>query len=259
VLQRPETLTSAVARYIRDAIMRGEFAPGRALPEVWLSEQLQTSRSTIREAIRMLVDQGLVETFPHRGSFVASMTPRRARELYTLRAELESYAVRLVMERGGYTPAARETLHAALERLNVDPEAADQYELANADMEFHELLTRESEHQVLLEVLDSLRLQMRQFIVYTKLMGSDEEPEHVTHGRLVAAVESDDPERAARAVHAHIHEAGKLLLSKLEPIDGGERAGPEHAHVDQIDDLAEQDPKPSPRRRAAGGDRPHRS
>src|SRR5688500_9745604 len=158
VLQRPETLTSAVARYIRDAIMRGDFAPGRALPEVWLAEQLQTSRSTIREAIRMLVDQGLVETFPHRGSFVASMTPRRARELYTLRAELVSYAVRLVMERGGYTATAREALHVALERLRVDPEQADQYELANLDMQFHDLLTRESEHQVLLEVLDSLRL-----------------------------------------------------------------------------------------------------
>lgn len=129
------------------------------------------------------------------------------------------------MERGGYTSAAREALHAALERLRVDPEQADQYELANADMQFHDLLTRESEHQVLLEVLDSLRLQMRQFIVYTKLMGSDEEPEQVTHGRLLDAVESDDPDRAAQAVHAHILEAGKLLLSKLEAEDDVDRSG----------------------------------
>jgi DNA-binding GntR family transcriptional regulator len=226
VLQRPETLTSAVARYIRDAIMRGEYAPGRALPEVWLAEPLQTSRGTIREAFRTLADQGLVETFPHRGSFVASLTPRRARELYTLRAELESYAVRLVMERGGYSAEARAALHAALDRLRVDPVGADQYELAEADMQLHDLLTRESDHQVLLEVLDSLRLQMRQFIVSTKLMGSDEEPEHVTHGRLLAAVESGDPARAAAAVRHHIHEAGKLLLSKLEAEDADGPAGP---------------------------------
>ena len=259
MLQRPETLTSAVARFIRDAIMRGEFAPGRGLPEVWLAEQLQTSRGTVREAIRTLVDQGLVETFPHRGSFVATLTPRRARELYTLRAELESYAVRLVMERGGYTAAARAALHAALARLQVDPAQADQYDLAEADMQLHELLTRESEHQVLLEVLDSLRLQMRQFIVYTKLMGSDEEPEYVTHRRLLEAVESGDPARAAQAVHGHIHEAGKLLLSKLEAgddagsHDGGDpdAAGP--------NGTVRHDVTPSSRRRGAGGERAHRA
>jgi len=257
VLQRPETLTSAVARYIRDAIMRGDFAPGRALPEVWLAEQLQTSRGTIREAIRTLLDHGLVETFPHRGSFVASLTPRRAREIYTLRAELESYAVRLVMERGGYTAATRAALRVALDRLRVDPEVADQYELADADMLFHELLTRESEHQVLLEVLDSLRLQMRQFIVYTKLMGSDEEPEHVTHHRLLEAIESTDPARASLAVHGHITEAGKLLMSKLDAVDGAVH-GDANRSDGTTNGAVEQVAKPTPRRRGVGGERTHR-
>jgi DNA-binding GntR family transcriptional regulator len=257
VLQRPETLTSAVARYIRDAIMRGAFAPGRALPEVWLSEQLQTSRGTVREAIRTLVDQGLVETFPHRGSFVASLSPRRAREIYTLRAELESYAVRLVMERGGYTASTREALCEALEQLRPGPDDADQYELADADMQFHELLTRESEHQVLLEVLDSLRLQMRQFIVYTKLMGSDEEPEHVTHLRLLEAIESADSARAAQAVHDHIHVAGRQLMRKLEAVDGAgpgdQPAAEQGRRTERPNGAANEIAKPSPRRRSAGG------
>lgn len=216
MLQRPETLTSAVARFIRDAIMRGELEPGRALPEVSLSEQLQTSRGTIREAFRALADQGLVETFPHRGSFVAKLTPRKAYEIYTLRAELESYAVRLVMERGGYTPSALAALRIALERLHVDTAEADQFELADADMQLHELLSRESDHQVLLDTLGSLRLQMRQFIVYTKLMGSDVEPEYETHRRLLEAVESADIEAAVSATRNHILEAGQLLMRKLD-------------------------------------------
>jgi len=265
VLQRPETLTSAVARYIRDAIMRGEYAPGRALPEIWLAEQLQTSRGTIREAFRILADQGLVETFPHRGSFVASLTPRRARELYTLRAELESYAVRLVMEHGGYSAEALAALHVALDRLRVDPVEADQYELAEADMQLHELLTRESDHQVLLEVLDSLRLQMRQFIVYTKLMGSDKEPEHVTHGRILEAVESGDPDHAAEAVRNHIHDAGKLLLSKLEAETAGGSHRPDQpdaparaeSGTNGANGVVDQSAKPSLRRRGVGGERAH--
>jgi DNA-binding GntR family transcriptional regulator len=258
MLERPETLVSAVARYIRDAIMRGEYAPGRALPEVWLAEQLQTSRGTIREAFRLLADQGLVETFPHRGSFVASLTPRRARELYTLRAELESYAVRLVMERGGYTASAREALHVALERLHVDPERADQYELANADMEFHELLSRESDHQVLLDTLGSLRLQMRQFIVYTKLMGSDEEPEYETHRRLLEAVESGATEAAVAAVRSHIHEAGQLLMRKLEAT--GEQNGPAPiSRANGSPGIPEENGRTSLRRPSSGEERTHRT
>jgi DNA-binding GntR family transcriptional regulator len=252
VLQRPETLTSAVARYVRDAIMRGEFAPGQALAEVWLSERLQTSRGTIREAFRILADQGLVETFPHRGSFVAKLTSRKAYEIYTLRAELESYAVKLAMERGGYSPAALAALRIALERLHVDMVNADQYELADADMQLHELLSRESDHQVLLDTLGSLRLQMRQFIVYTKLMGSDEEPEYETHRRLLMAVESGDAEAAVSAVRNHILEAGRLLMRKLasedEAVNGADRTN------GTTDEIA----KPSLRRGSARGERAQR-
>ncbi|MCC6179228.1 MAG: GntR family transcriptional regulator [Chloroflexi bacterium] len=215
MLQRPETLTSAVARFVRDAIMRGEYAPGRSLPEVWLAEQLQTSRGTIREAFRVLADQGLVETIPHRGTFVAKLNSRKAYEIYTLRAELESYAVRLAMERGGYARSELDALRVALERLHVDSTGADQFELADADMHLHELLSCGSEHQVLLDTLGSLRLQMRQFIVYTKLMGSDEEPEYVTHRRLLETVEAGDAATAAAAVKGHILEAGQLLMRKL--------------------------------------------
>jgi DNA-binding GntR family transcriptional regulator len=254
VLQRPETLTSAVAGFIRDAIMRGEYAPGRALPEVWLSEQLQTSRGTIREAFRTLADQGLVETFPHRGSFVAKLTPRKAFEIYTLRAELESYAVRLAMERGGYSPDALAALQQALQELHSDAEDADQYALADADMRFHELLSRQSEHQVLLDTLGSLRLQMRQFIVYTKLMGSDEEPEYETHRRLVAAVESGDAAVAAAAVRAHILEAGQFLMRKLAASDEASAT-----NADRTNGVVDQPLKPVLRRRNAGRERTHQT
>jgi DNA-binding GntR family transcriptional regulator len=254
VLQRPETLTRAVARYIRDAIMRGDYAPGRPLPEIWLADQLQTSRGTIREAFRILADQGLVETFPHRGSFVAKLTRRKAYEIYTLRAELESYAVRLAMERGGYSTEALAALQVALERLHVDMAEADQYELADADMQLHELLSRASEHQVLLDTLGSLRLQMRQFIVYTKLMGSDEEPEYETHRRLLAAVESGDVDAAVAAVRHHILEAGQLLMRKLESEDGAGRTDADRTNG-AVDEIA----GASLRRPGAGGERTHRT
>lgn len=215
VLQRPETLTHAVVRYISDAILRGEFAPGQPLPEVHLADRMGTSRSTVREASRTLAEQGLVELFPHRGVIVARLTERKAREIFTLRAELESYAVRLAVERGGYTAEERAAHKRALRDLETAVLGGNHFEIAEADMRFHEALARASDHQLLLETLASLRLRMRQAIVFTKLLGSDVETETVTHRRILEAVHSGDPRIAAAAIHEHITQSGQLLVDKL--------------------------------------------
>jgi DNA-binding GntR family transcriptional regulator len=215
VLQRPETLTSAVVRYISEAILRGDFAPGQPLPEVQLAERMGTSRSTVREASRTLAEQGLVEVFPHRGVIVARLTAPRAREIFTLRAELESYAVRLAVERGADTVEARRAHERALHELEVAAGAGNHFDLAEADMRFHEVLASGSGHHLLLETLAGLRLRMRQAIVFTKLMDSDVEAEGVTHRRILEAVHSGDPMVASRAIHAHITQSGEQLVQKL--------------------------------------------
>src|SRR5450756_2035043 len=100
-LQRPETLTTAVATYIRDAIVHGEFAPGSRLPEVALASQLETSRGTVREALRTLADGGLIQIVPRRGVFVSQLSVRATWEITSLRARLEPYASRLALEASG--------------------------------------------------------------------------------------------------------------------------------------------------------------
>lgn len=221
VLERPETLTNAVVRYISDAILRGDFAPGQPLPEVQLADRMGTSRSTVREASRTLAEQGLVEVFPHRGVIVARLTARKAREIFTLRAELESYAVRLAVEHAAYTPEERRAQDAALHELEAAVGDHNDFQLAEADMHFHEVLARASHHSLLLETLAGLRLRMRQAIVFTKLMGSDVETEGVTHRRILEAVRSGDPSVAAAAIHKHITQSGELLVDKLSEAEGG--------------------------------------
>jgi DNA-binding GntR family transcriptional regulator len=215
VLQRPETLTSAVVRYISEAILRGDFAPGQPLPEVQLAERMGTSRSTVREASRTLAEQGLVEVFPHRGVIVARLTAHKAREIFTLRAELESYAVRLAVDRGAYTAEEGRAHELALHELEVASAGGNHFDLAEADMRFHEVLANASGHQLLLETLASLRLRMRQAIVFTKLMDSDVETEAVTHRRILEAVHSGNPAVASMAIHQHITQSGEQLVQKL--------------------------------------------
>jgi DNA-binding GntR family transcriptional regulator len=169
----------------------------------------------VREASRTLAEHGLVEVFPHRGVIVARLTARKAREIFTLRAELESYAVRLAVERGAYTPHERRAHELALKQLESVVSNGNHFEVAEADMQFHEALARGSDHQVLLETLAGLRLRMRQAIVFTKLLGSDIETETVTHRRILDAVYSNDARVAARAIHDHITQSGELLVAKL--------------------------------------------
>ena len=89
-------------------------------------------------------------------------------------------------------------------------------------MRFHDLLSRECDHLELLDLLAGLRLQMRRFIVLTKLINSDVEPESVTHRRLLDALRSGDVDVAAAEVRGHILATGEQLLRKLDedPGDG---------------------------------------
>ena len=75
-LRRPETLTTAVASYIRDAIVRGEFGPGSRLPEVVLAAELDTSRGTVREALRSLAETASSRSSRAAACSFAAVRPR---------------------------------------------------------------------------------------------------------------------------------------------------------------------------------------
>ena len=231
LLRRPETLTRAVARSIGEAILRGEFSPGQSLPEQDLAQRLGVSRGTVREAFRALAEQGIVDLFPHRGAFVVALTVRRAREIYTLRAELESFAARLAIQRGGYSPDRLKGLARALRSLETAVTRNDPFDVAEADMRFHELMTQASEHELLVETLSGLRLQMLLFIVNTKLIASDVEPEGPTHRRLLDAARTSDAALLASAIHRHISEAGELLVRKMLSLEAREPERPPPVHT----------------------------
>ncbi len=81
-------LSIEVARFIRREILSGNLRPGDHLVEASFAQRLQISQSPVREAFRLLEAEGLVISYPHRGSFVAKLDPRDTWELDTLRAVL---------------------------------------------------------------------------------------------------------------------------------------------------------------------------
>src|SRR6478735_4361512 len=88
------TLATQVQRSLEHAIFTGQLKPGERLIEVDLADTLQISRASLREALRLLENKGLVVTSHRRGAFVIELTDRDVREIYRLRLLLEDYAIR---------------------------------------------------------------------------------------------------------------------------------------------------------------------
>jgi len=211
----PPTLTAAVVKHIQDLILRGEFPPGSALPEIPLARRLDTSRGTVREALRELAELGLVELLARRGAVVAQLSAQRAREIFSLRALLESFAVRLALTEGRIGAAERRRIEAAFETMERCAESTDTAALIDADMAFHWAICAPCGHELLLEQLRALQVRTRQCIYHTKFYESDVESEVAAHTPLLRAILSGEADRAETAMRDHIAKAGERLLVRL--------------------------------------------
>ncbi len=218
-LNRPETLTTAVAAYIRDAIVHGEFAPGSRLPEVALASQLETSRGTVREALRTLADGGLIQIIPRRGVFVSQLSVRATWEITSLRALLEPYAARLALEGSGSDPALRVGVQEAYEALREAIQTGDPLAVADADVAFHRSVFARCGHEMLLSQLDTLGVLSRRIVLTNQVLSADAPTLIAQHAPILEAVELSDPELLDAAVRAHVIEAGELLMTRVAALD----------------------------------------
>jgi DNA-binding GntR family transcriptional regulator len=218
-LDRPKTLTNAVVDYIREAVLRNEFPPGHQLRELPLSQSLATSRGTVREALRVLHEDGLVKIVPHHGAVVAELSPKRVSEIFDLRALLEGHAVELAVAGDLVDDRAVEDMRTAFDELAAIAGEGDHFATVEADMAFHRRMAGYSGHELLLEQLDTLRLQARQAILYTKLWNTDLVGEAELHEPILEAFIAGDAAKAGDAVRAHISEAGERLLARMR--EGG--------------------------------------
>jgi DNA-binding GntR family transcriptional regulator len=215
-LQRPDTMMEAVSKSIRDAIVRGNFAPGARLPEIALATALNTSRGTVREALRVLADIGLVDVFPRRGAFVSQLSSRQTWEITSLRALLEPYAARLALEASGSSRVYQEEVQSAFERLRQATIVGDPIAVADADAGFHRAVFLHCGHQMLLDRLDTLQIMSRRVVLTNQLISADAATLIGQHQPIASAVERRDPDGLEAAVRAHVIEAGELLLARMD-------------------------------------------
>jgi len=151
-----QSLGDVVAASLRDAILKGAIRPHERIIETVVAESMRVSRGPVRDALASLEKEGLLQRVSNRGAKVLEFEARDEAEINSLRAALEGLAVRLVIERG---PAdCVEKLHANQQRM---ARCANPAEMAEADLEFHEIILRAANHSRLLEAWLQLKSQVR--------------------------------------------------------------------------------------------------
>jgi DNA-binding GntR family transcriptional regulator len=211
LLRDPPTKRAQVYDRIRDAILSGELPAGTRLSPVALAEQFGTSTMPVREAIRLLEDDGLVETSARRWSRVATPGLELADDLYPLVGMLESFAV------AGAEPPTDRRL-ARLRAANRDLRAAGREENAigciDADTRFHAVLVEGANNEPLEEIIDELKARMRLLEGAFFLHGDRVTTSARQHDEIIQALAAGDLKAAARGVQRNwewglqgVHEA----------------------------------------------------
>lgn len=149
--QPSPNISTEIFNSLKERIFRWEYPPGHRFTEEGLCQEFEVSRSPVREALRMLVENGLVDKEPHRGYAVLQPDMQKIHELYDVRLALELFAVEELAGRG--MPAAEwERLHATWQKISVDlPQMSADFPLK--DEEFHETLAQAVGNQALIQIL----------------------------------------------------------------------------------------------------------
>lgn len=220
-----EPLAVGVARKLRDAILNGELRPGEHLVEADLARRLEVSRGPVREAIRMLADQGLVDKLPRRGTRVSGFSEPDAEEIYSLRELLEVFAVDRILRRGAVDGVIEE-LETVTDRMRAAAKDGNLPEFMDRDHEFHTKLIRHSGHQRLRMLWEVLSPQVRRLMVFNERLFGDLHTSAEIHTPILRALRKRDPGAAAAAVRTHVRESGKRVLKQVVRLrDGGGARG----------------------------------
>ena len=156
-------LRDVVFNTLREAILRGELKPGERLMELQLASQLGVSRTPIREAIRMLEQEGLAVTMPRKGAEVAKMTLKGMEDVLEIRAALDELACQLACRR--ITEEQLMRLETAKKNFEVSLKSGVVKTIAEADMGFHDVIYEATENPKLVNMLNNLREQIYRYRV----------------------------------------------------------------------------------------------
>ena len=204
-----------VYEIVRSGIVDGRYEPGARLREEDLASDIGVSRTPVREALRRLDADGLVDFSPNRGAHVATWSADDIEEIFALRALLEGFGARLAAERAG--PDAAADLRRVAEDMAAAAKLGDLDRVAELNQTFHHTILSAAGNMRLVETLARLievPLVQRTFRHY----GPDDLQRSLEHHReLVLAIEANDGVWAESVMRSHVLAARNVLRRGTPP------------------------------------------
>jgi len=249
----PRQLRQWVAERLRSDILEGRRQPGEWLRQERLARELGVSQMPIREALKQLAAEGLIEHAHYRGSRVVEFSIEDVEDLYTSRAVLEGMAARHAAER--ISDDELTELASLHHRMVACETPRDLRVYRELNRRFHSLVCNASRRPYL------IRTMMQMWTVFPTMLWSNiprvavesvpgrDEPDAAEHAEMVAALTCRNPKRAEQAVRRHVESAAEALLSAMR----GARRSPRPAadsnqrHAPRSSSRGDQESVPSPR------------
>jgi len=216
VLQQQRSTAGLVADGIRLAILRGHLAPGQILKQEELGKQFGLSRVPVREALRQLEAEGLVVSYPHRGTVVASLSPEDIAEVFLIRTTLETRALQLAVPK--MTESDFLKAETVLDQTDEDPNPAHS---AERNWAFHEALYLPAGMPRLLNIIKTLHHHALPYHLVGFVAVDFKKESQDGHRKILAACRKRDAEEAAAALRKHLSVSGKSIVSYVRQAMGG--------------------------------------
>lgn len=202
-------LRDVVFQTLREAILKGDLRPGERLMELQLAAKLGVSRTPIREAIRMLEQEGLTVTIPRKGAEVARMTEKNMEDVLQIREALDELAVQVACDK--MTDQQLENLTLAMKNFENAIQAGDLKKTAAYDVEFHDIIYESTDNPKLVTLLNNLREQIYRYRV-EYLKEKENYPMLIKeHETIVAALKEKNKERVSDAMRCHIRNQAETV------------------------------------------------
>jgi DNA-binding GntR family transcriptional regulator len=203
---------------IRQAILDGRLSPGQRLKEEQLADELRISRTPVREALRVLQTEGLVDWAPYQGSTVRTYDVADLDDMYQLRALLEGNAARRAAQRIG--PEGVATLLESCERFEAFSVSTEEnvQQIVEENLLFHTVILEAAGSQRLSEMVRKVIVLPLVYKSYVWYSPNQKRISEHAHQQLAQALAARDADRAELIMREHVYEARDLLVAKMHAL-----------------------------------------